>query len=106
MKKYKVSEPRKLKSWKAIAKKEIERWLIDDEYKQEICDTTLTQESLGPFTKFLYHFASQCQAGWGVLIDFDEKKQRVFLPNHYYQWMHELRDEVRNEIEIAENKAR
>ena len=98
---YKVSEPRKLKSWEKIARQEIHHWLMDDEYKQEICDTTMTCEMMGPFTKFLYHFACKCEAPWGVLIDFNERSQRVFLPNHYYKWMHLLRDEISDRIGIA-----
>lgn len=92
--KYKVSEPGKLKSWEEIARREIVKWLDHEEYKEEINRTTMTGESMGPFTKFLYHFASLCECGWGVMVDFDERKQRVFLPDHYYKWMHKLRDEI------------
>jgi len=90
--KYKVDDPRKLSSWKARASAEISRWLDDEEYQKEIFRTTMVNESMGPFTKFLYHFAAKCEAPWGVLIDFDERKQRVFLPDHYYKWMHQIRD--------------
>lgn len=98
-KKYSVSEPRKLSSWKEIAKKEIYKWLTNEAYQKEICDTTMTGESMGPFTKFLYHFAGMCECGWGVMVDFDERKQRVFLPDHYYKWMHKLRDD---QLELLE----
>ncbi len=92
--KYQVEEPRKLKSWEQIAKKEILKWLDSQEYRDEIQRTVMPNEDLGPFTKFLYHFAFLCKCGWGVMIDFDEYKQRVFLPDHYYKWMHKLRDEL------------
>lgn len=62
----------------------------------------MTQESMGPFTKFLYHFASLCECGWGVLIDFNERSQRVFLPDRYYKWMHQLRDECMAALEQLE----
>lgn len=94
---FKVDSPWNLKSWEAIAKREIQKWLDDDSYKDEVCKTTMTGESMGPFTKFLYHFAYQCEAGWGVMVDFDERKQRVFLPDHYYKWMHKLRNELKTE---------
>lgn len=92
--KYKVAEPRKLSSWKKLAQREISKWLNDDEYRKEVTATTMKNESMGEFTKFLYHFAYLCECGWGVMVDFDERKQRVFLPDHYYKWMHKLRDEI------------
>lgn len=97
--KYKVSDSGKLKSWEQIAKKEIYKWLTDDNYQNQINKTTMTKECMGPFTKFLYHFASLCECGWGVMIDFNEYKQRVFLPDHYYKWMHKLRDKIVLELE-------
>lgn len=95
--KYKVSEPGKLKSWEAIAKQEIQKWLDDEDYRDEIMQNTMKEEYMGPFTKFLYHFAFLCECGWGVMIDFNERTQRVFLPDHYYKWMHKLRDELNTE---------
>jgi hypothetical protein len=92
--KYKVENPFILSSWKEIAVKEITRWLEDDEYKDKICRTTMTEELLGPFTKFLYHFAWLCESGWGVMVDFNERTQRIYLTNFYYKWMHTLRDEI------------
>lgn len=100
--KYKVEEPRKLKSWEQIAKQEITRWLDDEDYQNEVCSSTMTGEMMGPFTKFLYHFAFLCECGWGVMVDFDERKQRVFLPDHYYKWMHRLRDEIQS---VGQNEA-
>lgn len=96
--KYKVEEPRKLKSWEGIAKTEITRWLTDEDYADKVTTETLRNDDNppGPFTKFLYHFAFMCDCGWGVMIDFDERKQRVFLPYHYYRWMHRLRDEIQD----------
>lgn len=98
-KKYKVAEWRKLKSWEPFARAEIYKWLTDEAYQDEINKTTMTQESMGPFTKFLYHFSSLCECGWGVLIDFNERSQRVFLPDHYYKWMHKLKDECEQALE-------
>lgn len=98
-KKYTVAEPRKLKSWETIARREIVKWLTDEAYEKEVTKSTMINESMGPFTKFLYHFASLCECGWGVMIDFDERKQRVFLPDHYYKWMHRLRDEANDALE-------
>lgn len=98
-KKYNVENPGKLKSWEAIARKQIYRWLTNDAYQAEVCATTMKNEFMGPFTKFLYHFAYLCECGWGVMVDFDERKQRVFLPDHYYKWMHKLRDEIEADLE-------
>ena len=61
--KYKVEEPYKLSSWERIAKAEINRWFTDEVYKKEITENTLKNESIGPFTKFLYHFAHLCECG-------------------------------------------
>ena len=88
-----------LSEWKARAKEQIKRWLIEDRYEEWITANTLKEEFLGPFTKFLYWFGGSCKCGWGVMIDFSDHKQRVFLPNHYYNWMHKLRDEVIAELE-------
>lgn len=96
---YKVEDPRNLLSWEKVAKAEIKRWLTDESYENEITKSTMTSEMIGPFTKFLYHFAFKCEADWGVMVDFNERRQRVFLPNHYYKWMHKLRDEVISELE-------
>lgn len=97
--KYKVEEPRRLSSWKEIAKAEIKRWYTDEAYEKEVTESTMKNEMMGPFTKFLYHFAFLCECDWGVMVDFDKRKQRVFLPDHYYKWMHKLRDEVVSELE-------
>lgn len=96
--KYKVQEPRKLASWKAIAQKEIERWLTDDDYREQVTRETLSKDENPPgeFTKFLYHFAFICETGWGVMIDFNERSQRIYLTDHYYKWMHKIRDEISN----------
>lgn len=99
--KYTVENPGKLSNWKEIAKAEIKRWLTDEAYEKEVTENTMQNESMGPFTKFLYHFAGLCQCGWGVMIDFNERSQRVFLPDHYYKWMHKLRDELLSELEAA-----
>lgn len=92
--KYTVQEPNKLKSWNRIAHLEITRWLDDESYRDEICKTTMINEFMGPFTKFLYHFAYMCECDWGVMVDFNERKQQVYLTDHYYKWMHKLRDEI------------
>lgn len=99
--KYKVDEPRKLKSWEAIARHEIKRWLTDETYEKEVTNSTMKNEYMGPFTKFLYHFAYLCECGWGVMIDFSERSQRVYLPDHYYKWMHKLKDEITSELEVG-----
>ena len=99
--KYKVEGPRKLSSWKEIAKAEIKRWLTDEAYEKEVTESTMKNEMMGPFTKFLYHFAWLCECGWGVMVDFNERSQRIYLPDHYYKWMHKLRDEVEAELEAA-----
>ena len=94
---YHVDEPRKLKSWESIAQKEIRRWYNNEDYQNEICQSTMTGEMMGPFTKFLYHFAFLCECGWGVMVDFNERKQQIYLTDHYYKWMHKLRDEIVSE---------
>ena len=84
-----------LKNWEHIARQEITRWIENREYEEMITREVMKLEYMGPFTKFLYHFAFQCKGcGWGVMIDFNEHKQRVFLPDHYYKWMHKLLDEI------------
>jgi len=95
-KKYKVDQPRRLSSWKEIAKAEITRWLTNEEYADKVTAETLSKDDNppGPFTKFLYHFAFLCETGWGVMIDFNEHRQRIYLTDHYYNWMHQLRDEI------------
>ena len=93
--KYKVvGNPNILSSWKGIAIKEIYKWLTKEAYREEINKTTMVNEYLGPFTKFLYHFAFMCECGWGVMVDFNERSQKVFLTDRYYKWMHKLRDEI------------
>lgn len=99
---YKVTEWRKLSSWKEIAINEIRRFITDEAYEKEVCDSTMKNEFMGPFTKFLYHFAWLCECGWGVMIDFNERKQRIYLTDHYYKWMHQLRDEILTENEKSE----
>ncbi len=56
--KYKVENSGKLKSWEQIARKEIHRWLTDEAYENKVTESTMKNESMGPFTKFLYHFFS------------------------------------------------
>jgi len=101
--KYKVEEPRKLSSWKEIAKAEITKWLTDDDYQNHVTITTLSkaENPPGPFTKFLYHFAWMCECGWGVMVDFSDRSQQIYLTDHYYKWMHKLRDEILAESEVG-----
>lgn len=97
--KFKVeAEHRKLSAWKEHARREIKRY-IETEDVREIIGDTMKNESLGPFTKFLYWFALSCETGWGVMIDFNEYRQQVFLCDRYYKWMHKLRDEIFEEME-------
>lgn len=96
----------KLSYWKEKAKIEITKWVKDDDFRDKISRETLKNEMLGPFTKFLYHFACTCNCSWGVMVDFNERSQRVFLVDRYYKWMHELRDEIENKlkkIELSKN---
>lgn len=97
--KYTVPNPNKLSSWELIARKEIVRFLTDEDYQEEIFLTTMVNCDIGPFTKFLYYFAWKCECGWGVMIDFNEYKQRVFLPDRYYKWMHKLKEEIESGLE-------
>lgn len=92
--KFRVSEPDKLSSWRSHAKKAIKEWLDNETYQAEIMRTVMKNEAMGPFTKFLYAFAFKCECGWGVMIDFNERTQRVFLTDRYYEWMHKIRDEI------------
>ena len=90
-----AGESWKLSSWRTIAIQEIKRWIDDEAYSDYITANVMKNEWMGPFTKFLYHFAFQCKGcGWGLMVDFNERAQRVFLPNRYYEWMHKLRDEI------------
>lgn len=88
--------PRKLSSWTMIAKRQIERWLDDEEFHKYMSNEVMSKDENppGPFTRFLYWFGLSCQAGWGVMIDFNEYRQQIFLCDHYYKWMHKLRDEI------------
>jgi len=85
--------PRALKSWEAHARREITRYLETDDVTT-IIGNCMKDESLGPFTKFLYWFGLNCETGWDVMIGFNEYSQRLFLCDHYYKWMHRLRDEI------------
>jgi hypothetical protein len=94
--KFKVSEDvnaRVLKSWEEHAKREIKRYLETDNVTDIIGDC-MKNEWLGPFTKFLYWFALNCETGWGVMVDFNEYRQQIFLCDRYYKWMHKVRDEM------------
>ncbi len=104
--KYQVDEPGKLKSWETIASDEIRRWLTDDKYSAEVTLTTLSNDENppGPFTKFLYHFAWLCESTWGTMIDFNERRQKIYLRDGYYKWMHTLRDKIRDELSANENQ--
>lgn len=97
MEKWTVDRPNILSSWREIAITAITQWLGDEEYRNMICRTTMKGEDMGPFTKFLYAFACKCECGWGVMIDFNERTQKVFLTGRYYKWMHKLRDEITEE---------
>lgn len=90
--------------WKEKAKKEIYRWLTDESYSDEIIKNS--KIPVGPFTKFLYRFAAECPtAGWGVMVDFNEHSQKIYLVDRYYKWMHNLRDEIQEALEKIESDA-
>jgi predicted RNA-binding protein len=46
----------------------------------------------------LYWFALSCETGWGVMVDFNDYAQRIYLCDHYYKWMHKLRDKLMEEV--------
>jgi hypothetical protein len=98
-----INRRRTLAYWERQAKKQIFKWLNDDDFRESITKNTLSKDENppGPFTKFLYYFAARTQAGWGVMVDFNERNQKVFLTDHYYKWMHKLRDEL-NQVEDAD----
>lgn len=89
-------KPRALASWRKHAWQQIERWLDDEDFYNYISTEVMSKDenAPGPFTRFLYWFGLSCQTGWGVMIDFNEHTQRIFLCDHYYKWMHKLRDEI------------
>jgi len=91
---YTVEHPNKLSSWNDIAITELKKWYLDEEYQKDILLRVMVGENMGPFTKFLYYFAGKCKCSWGVMIDFNERSQKIFLTEHYYKWMHKLRDEL------------
>ncbi len=93
---------RKLSSWTAIAKQQIERWLDDEEFSDYISHEVLknAENPPGPFTRFLYWFGFSCEAGWGTMVDFNEYSQRTHLVDKYYKWMHKLRDEILESREL------
>lgn len=90
--------PRALKSWENHARREIKKWIDNKDGVQEwVMKKVLSkaENPPGPFTRFLYHFAFNCQnAGWGVMVDFNEYSQQTHLCDKYYKWMHKLRDEI------------
>lgn len=96
---------RKLSVWRDIAWKQIERWLDDDDFHKYISTEVLknAENPPGPFTRFLYWFGLSCEAGWGTMVDFNERSQQTFLVDRYYQWMHKLRDEILEYRERQEN---
>lgn len=98
---FRVENPRKLKSWEQIAKRQILRYLNDEDFRHYIATEVmkLDENPPGPFTRFLYWFALSCQAGWGVMVDFNDRAQRIYLVDPYYKWMHTLRDEL---LEVGE----
>lgn len=93
-------ESRKLSSWRAIAQSQIQRFYNDDDFYHYVSTQVMrnAENPPGPFTRFLYWFALSCQAGWGVMVDFSERSQQIYLCDKYYKWMHKLRDEL-NEVE-------
>ena len=98
--KFKVPEDvnhRILKSWEEHARREITRYLLTDDVKEIIGDC-MKDEWLGPYTKFLYWFALNCETGWGVMVDFNDRKQSIYLCDKYYKWMHILRDDIQSKI--------
>jgi len=102
--KFKVPETvnaRVLKVWEENARREINRYLNTEEVTDIIGDC-MKNEWLGPFTKFLYWFALNCETGWGVMVDFNEYSQRIYLCDHYYKWMHKIRDQILIELESRE----
>jgi hypothetical protein len=94
--KFHADHPRKLSSWEQAAKRQILRYQNDDDFRHYISTEVmkLDENPPGPFTRFLYWFALSCQAGWGVMVDFNEYRQRIHLVDKYYKWMHKLRDEL------------
>lgn len=97
--------PRKLSSWRKHAWKQIERYLDDDEFRDYFANVFFSkaEDKPGPFTCFLYWFGQCCQTGWGVMIDFNEYQQKIFLCDHYYKWMHKVRDEILAQREVNQN---
>lgn len=87
-----------LKYWDKKARQEIYKFLTNEKFRDEIINTVMVGEDMGPFTKFLYHFGIECKCKWGVMIDFNEYKQRIFLVDKYYKWMHKLKDEIKKII--------
>ncbi len=93
---FRVENPRRLKSWEQIAKAQIQRFYNDDEFHKYVSTQVMRNDENppGPFTRFLYWFAFSCKAGWGVMVDFNDRAQRIYLVDPYYKWMHKLRDEM------------
>jgi hypothetical protein len=94
----------RLSAWEHVAKKQILRFLNDDEFREYISNEVLKNDENppGPFTRFLYWFGMSCEgAGWGVMINSSEKWQRIYLMDHYYKKMHEWRDQI---LEVYENE--
>lgn len=101
--KFHAEEPRKLSSWRTIAWKQIKRFYEDDDFNQYISTQVMrnADNPPGPFTRFLYWFALSCQAGWGVMVDFSDRSQQIYLCDKYYKWMHKLRDEINEQEQVG-----
>lgn len=89
---------RVLKNWEQHAKRQIIRFYKDEEFNHYISNEVLSKDEnpLGPFTRFLYWFGNSCQAGWDTMIGCREDGSGIiYLKDHYYKWMHKLRDELK-----------
>lgn len=91
----------RLSNWKEIAMQQIKRFYEDEDFYLYISKEVFKNDENppGPFTRFLYWFGFSCKGcGWGVMVDFNEYRQRTVLCDRYYKWMHQVRDEMNLEV--------
>lgn len=69
-----------LKYWETVAK-----WAIVE---------FLKQKQKQPFTAFLYEFAHSCSVSLGVMVDINDHNDKIYLTNHYYKFMHQLKEDI------------
>lgn len=73
-----------LKYWESKARHEIVEYL--------------RKEGQQSFVDFMYSFASECDCQFGVMLEFNSRRQRMFLVKRYNTWMLNLKAEIEYQL--------